>query len=33
MDDDVITDEETLKGAKMMLNHELERAIDDLLDK
>jgi len=33
MDDDVITDEETLAGAKMMLNLELERAVDEYLDK
>ena len=32
MDDDVMTDEETLEGAKMMLHHELERAVNDYLD-
>jgi hypothetical protein len=32
MDDDVMTDEETLQGAKMMLHHELERAVSDYLD-
>jgi hypothetical protein len=27
-----MTDEETLQGAKMMLHHELERAVSDYLD-
>jgi len=33
MDDDVITDEETLNGAKMMLSHELESAVNEYLVK
>jgi hypothetical protein len=33
MDDDVMTDEETLTGAKIMLHHELERAVNDYLEK